>query len=289
MSWYLWRRSPRRSDSSTASKTADSSAIAGVSPPPLVAALDRKASRYSLLETIAACSVVAGIVVEDWDAFGMFYNRPDWAIGRVAVGGAVVAAGIVLELWFGSRSSKAERKIRDWYALRVAELNAETARVNLELARLKAPRSINNREGLISALLPLSGTEFTFGSVFGDEESFRFLEQLDQVFAAAGWRRIKKTAATLGITAVTITGKDDVVDLNTKTGVRVEVEATETLEALRALPIDKLPSHIRLAIVLNGILLLHVSPQETLPAVPVVNVVSGSSIVIRVLVGKKPS
>jgi hypothetical protein len=137
MSLHFWWRSPRRSDSSTPSKTAASSAIAGVSTPPFVARLDRKASRYSLLETIAACSVVAGIVCEDWDDFSKFIFQPDWAVGRVAIGGAVVALGIVLEIWFSSRSSSAERKIRDWYALRVAELNLQTEKERTARLRLE--------------------------------------------------------------------------------------------------------------------------------------------------------
>ena len=112
ISLHFWRLFPRRSDSSTASKTADNSAIAGVSPPPLIAELDRKAAKFSRLEMIAACSVVAGIVVEDWDDFGKFLTQPSWANGRVAIGGFTVAIGIAFEILFSSRSSSAERRIR---------------------------------------------------------------------------------------------------------------------------------------------------------------------------------
>lgn len=77
-------------------------------------------------------------MVEDWDSFGKFIQQPDWAEGRVAVGGIVVALGIMLEIWFSSRSSSAERKIRDWYALRVAELNAQAEQDRLAHVELKS-------------------------------------------------------------------------------------------------------------------------------------------------------
>jgi hypothetical protein len=228
MPLFFWHRAPRRADSSTASKTSDSAAIAGVSPPPSVAVLDRKVSRYSLLETIAACSVVAGIVVEDWDAFGMFYTRPDWAIGRVAAGGAVVAIGIVLELWFGSRSSKAERKIRDWYALRVAELNVkaqeeanaraqiigllkdaderiaemqrDTALANERaeterLARLKLQREVSGRgftreefESLSAAMTPFAGQDVIITTDTSDVERVAFATWVKNALGNARWR-----------------------------------------------------------------------------------------------------
>jgi hypothetical protein len=55
-----------------------------------------------------------------------------------------------------------------------------------------------------------------------------------------------------------------------------------------ALPVDKLPGHIRLATTLNGILFAHIIPSETFMPDARVNVVSGSSRVIRIKVGKKP-
>jgi hypothetical protein len=109
----------------------------------LIIDLDRKAARFSILETIAASSVVAGIVGEDWDEFGKFISHPAWESGRVAIGGAVVALGIILEILFSSRSSSAERKIRDWYALRVSELNLKAEQERL--ARVKIERSIAMR------------------------------------------------------------------------------------------------------------------------------------------------
>jgi hypothetical protein len=177
ISQRLWRWFPRRSDSSTASKIADSSAIAGVSPPsPFVAEQDRKAARYSRLETIAACSVIAGIVAEDWDNFGKFFTQLGWATGRVAIGGFAVAAGIALEVWFASRVSSAERKIRDWYAVRVAELNLKAEQERLARVKIEkslAPRHLTTEQGrrVSEKLRQFAGTRANFFIVTGDSET----------------------------------------------------------------------------------------------------------------------
>ncbi len=121
----FWRRSPLPANSSTASKTADSSAIAGVSPPPWVERTDRRASRFALLAKIAAWGVVFGVILEEWDILGIAWKRRFPYLIREAAGGLIVAGCVALEIRFSSLEARAERKIRDWYAVRVAELNVE--------------------------------------------------------------------------------------------------------------------------------------------------------------------
>ena len=108
----------------------------------------------------------------------------------------------------------------------LAEALREAADASAELKRIKAPRSLVDTAGLVSALKPFSATEFMFGSVFGDSESIELLKQIDAALASAGWRRIKHPEMTLGISAIQISGRDDLVDINVSTGVRVEVEVT---------------------------------------------------------------
>jgi hypothetical protein len=68
----------------------------------------------------------------------------------------------------------------------------------------------------------------------------------------------------------------------------VEVESKETLETLSALPTDKLPEHVRIAVLINDQMLAHVSPLEPASPETRVNVTLGNSTIIRIKVGKKP-
>jgi hypothetical protein len=194
----LWRRSPSRSDSSTASSTADSSAIAGVSSPPWIKRTDRSAANFSLLAKIAAWSVVFGIVLEDWDIFGMAWQHPYPYLIRASVGGVIVALGIAMEIRFSSLEAKAERKIRDWYSLRVAELNAETERLrkeNNETALLLAYRSVGDMQAFEDAMRPFSGTKYAmevfvapaFTNPTMEPEIANFQWLLNMGLQRAGW------------------------------------------------------------------------------------------------------
>jgi hypothetical protein len=133
MSWRFWRLFRRLSTSTQASNNSNNSAIAGGhEPPDWVFNLDRKSSRYSRYELLAACGVVLSVLLEVWDDLGMLYCHPAWdAIARRAIGGLFVALFIALEITFSRRSSSAEHKIRDWYAIRVAELNVQAERERL--------------------------------------------------------------------------------------------------------------------------------------------------------------
>lgn len=79
-------------------------------------------------------------------------TRPDfcWDIARAAIGGSVVAIGIALELWFSSRSAKAERKIRDWYAIRVRELNLLIEQERIKRIELAKPPKAESSTGSAS-------------------------------------------------------------------------------------------------------------------------------------------
>jgi len=190
------------------------------------------------------------------------------------------AEGFRLDIAKANESSaKAEAK--------VASATAEAARANLELARLKTPRSLTNTAELINTLKVFSGTEFSFGSAFGDDESMELLRQIEKVMTEAGWKRVKQSKIRIGIPAVTITGKDDLVELGIGSGIRVGAESTESLETLQAMPLGNLPLHIRVASSLSEALLGHVTPPEVSPDSRV-NIAEGSSKVIQIHVGKKP-
>jgi hypothetical protein len=86
------------------------SAIAGVSAPAWIARSVRVADNLFLAAEMAACIVVGGVVLEDWDKFGMFFYRPSWITARNVIGPIMVAGGIALEIVLSNRASHEERK-----------------------------------------------------------------------------------------------------------------------------------------------------------------------------------
>jgi len=162
---------------------------------------------------------------------------------------------------------------------------AETA---AELDRVKSPRSLTNVPELVETLKPFRGTEFMFASVYGDNESLQFLKQIGSVLEQAGWKRQKHSGINIGIPAIQITGRDDLVDTDINTAVHVEVDSTMSVETLNSLPGEKVPANVKIAILLNEAIFSHLSPPEVLKPENRVNVSNGSSTVIRIRVGKKP-
>jgi chloramphenicol 3-O-phosphotransferase len=157
-----------------------------------------------------------------------------------------------------------------------------------ELNRLKSPRSLTNVSELVDTLRQFNGTEFMFLSVFADDESINLLKQLDSMLGLAGWKRLKHSEMKIGIPAIRISGPDDLVDTDVSTAVHVEVDSSETVEALQAQPRDKWPAHLRIAVLLNELIFSHLSPPEVLKPENRVGIDPGSAKVIRIRVGKKP-
>jgi hypothetical protein len=74
--------------------------------------------------------------------------------------------------------------------LHQAESLQRTIEAEEELNRIKTPRSLVNVSKFVSALEAFKGTEYTFSSVFGDEESIKLLRQIDGALQSAGWNRV---------------------------------------------------------------------------------------------------
>ena len=80
---------------------------------------------------------------------------------------------------------------------RAAEANAAASDAQLELAKLKQPRTIapEDQEQIIAVLKPFAGQNFSF-AVFEDPESFAFVRLIDNMLKSAGWLRVP---AQLGV------------------------------------------------------------------------------------------
>jgi hypothetical protein len=70
-----------------------------------------------------------------------------------------------------------------------AQAEQRAAEANLELARMKAPRTLmpERQESVVSMLKPFAGVRFDVGLVQGDPEAAAFMILLEAVLNAAGW------------------------------------------------------------------------------------------------------
>jgi multidrug efflux pump subunit AcrA (membrane-fusion protein) len=87
-------------------------------------------------------------------------------------------------------------------AERAAEAEQRAAEANLELARIKAPRTLrpDQQEHVIAMLKPFAGTQFDVGLVQGDAEAAEFMTVIEAVLQAAGWTQIDWVGGDLVMT-----------------------------------------------------------------------------------------
>jgi hypothetical protein len=169
----------------------------------------------------------------------------------------------------------------------LAEALKRAADATAELNRLKSPRSLVNIPGLITTLQVFKGTEYTFSSVFQDEESIDLLKAIDSALQGAGWKRVKPPG---GFAAVNVYGRqvDFAVPVNVITGMQVSVDSEQPLAVLQSLRLDELPQPVRAAVALNLSLSSNISPPQEKSEGKPVDVEPGTSGTIRIAVGKKP-
>lgn len=236
--------------------------------------------------------------------------------------GVLVVIGVGGESFFGIRTWWNNRKLQEinrqldqYRQAEVAEINRKTAeaearaegfqssiaeankqaeqakegaaQANLELAKLKSPRSLIHVPELIAALQTFNGTEYTFSSVFQNPESINFLKLLDSVLQQAGWKRQKPTH---GFPAINVFGPDVdfPVPVSLATDIQISVDSSESIGALNLIPLDKLPAVVQAAVALDMNLSSSLSPPQK-KGVPPVNVQPGNSPVIRIAIGQKPN
>src|ERR1700677_3182709 len=155
-----------------------------------------------------------------------------------------------------------------------------------ELDRIRLPRTLVRQAEFNLSIGQFIGTEYTFSSVFQDEESITFLRILDAALQDAGWRRAEPPG---GFPAVNVFGNAEnfAVPVGFNTGVAVIAESNESLASLRSTPEIKLPANIRAAVALDKALDRSVSPREAISLFAPVQIVPGNSATVRIAVGKK--
>jgi hypothetical protein len=155
-----------------------------------------------------------------------------------------------------------------------------------ELDRIRLPRTLIRQAEFNLKMRPFFGTEYTFASVFQDEESITFLRILDAALQDAGWKRVTPPG---GFPAINVFGPAEnfAVPVGFGTGIVIVAESNERLSSLENTQEIKLPSNLRAAVALDKALDWSISPREEIAPLTPVGVVSGTSMTVRIAVGKK--
>jgi hypothetical protein len=169
----------------------------------------------------------------------------------------------------------------------LAEALQRAADATAELNRLKSPRSLIHVPELVTTLETFKGTEYTFSSVFEDEESIMLLRAIDDALKRAGWKRVKPTHR---FPMINVYGdnEDFAVPSGISNGIQISVDSLEPLATLQSLSLDKLPELTRAAVALNLGLSSSLSPPQAPADNKLVDVQKGTSTTVRIGVGRKP-
>ena len=116
---------------------------------------------------------------------------------------AQAEAAQAVEIAESERLARAELESQVGAAeVRAAEANAVAAQAQLELAKLREPRTIapEDQEEIIAALEGFTGQNFGF-SVFPDPESLALLRVLNAVLTSSGWQRVPSQIGAIVVNA----------------------------------------------------------------------------------------
>jgi hypothetical protein len=187
-------------------------------------------------------------------------------------------------------STKTER-----FRLDIAKANENAAEANrvAEEERLKRvqieermkPRSLKLSPEAMSTLKAYKGTEYTFSSVFADEESITLLKQLDSILLDAGWTKVKPPHA---FPAINVYGQDQdfSVASSLSSSIKISVDSDIPLGTLQSIPVDHLPTPVGAAAILAIELTKGLTPQQD-DGVKA-NIQPGKSMTVRIEIGRKP-
>ncbi len=196
---------------------------------------------------------------------------------------ATLAKGYEKEIADAKRDASEARALLTDARQLAEEARQRASEATAGVNRIEANRSLSNPIELSRKVKEFENTEYMFSGVFADEESIQLLTQIDEALRHAGWQRTK---APHQFPALVIFGKDDDdVHVVISTGIQISVDASESLAVLQSLPVEKLPQLVRAAVALNVELGSNMFPASE---AKLVDVQTGTSKTIRIIVGKKP-
>ena len=172
----------------------------------------------------------------------------------------------------------------------LADALRETAQAQAELDRIKSPRSIVNRERLITDLRPFNGTVYVL-DVYLDQESTEFVKVVAGALDAAGWVRKQSTGFAIGNPTMRIDfGQGlEYVPSCIGSGIGIDVRTRESLPILQSTPFPSLPKTVQAALALRASIAASISPSDERNVVAgVIDPEQGEGLPITICVGKKP-
>ncbi len=183
------------------------------------------------------------------------------------------------------RAANAEKQAGS-FQLQIAQANERAANAQLELARLKTPRSLIRIPELVAALQPFKETEYVFVSVFQDDESMLLLRAIHEALQKAGWKRGKSVPGYPGVNMYGKDVPDFTVPIGFNSGISIVVQSPQSLDNITEL--KDFPPYVQAAIALNLALPHSISPVQDNSVGKMVNSEAGTSTVVRIAVGRKP-
>jgi hypothetical protein len=105
--------------------------------------------------------------------------------------GVLVGIGILGEISGDRLAAPLEKVIDDAREVQVARLSKDAAEANLELAKLKTPRTLSSdqKRKIVASLRAFAGQKFSL-AVGQDPEQFNLLEDIKSILLSAGWIKI---------------------------------------------------------------------------------------------------
>jgi hypothetical protein len=174
---------------------------------------------------------------------------------------------------------------------RLADATQRELAAEVEVNRLKTPRSLVDTDKLIAALKPFSGTEYMF-NVFLEDEANQFTKVVAGALDAAGWVRKQPTGINIGIPTMKLVlgqGPAENVPACVETGVSLHAHTKESLAVLQSTPVSMLPKTVQAAIALKSAIAPSISPpDERNVADGIIDPEPREGIPLTICIGKKP-
>ena len=152
----------------------------------------------------------------------------------IKITAAQAEAAKAMEIAESERLARAELESQVAVAeARAAEANLAASQAQLDLAKLKEPRTIapKDQETIISELEKFTGQNYSF-SVFQDPEALALLRVLDSILKSAGWLRVR---SQIGIVAISVAGGTAAATLTSGVFVTLGPNDRASLDAVVAL------------------------------------------------------
>jgi len=239
----------------------------------ILAHLSTNDKKKTILEKIGLCCFAIAVLAEV--AAYPYGQRNDTLSGQV-----------IVSLDSETKEAKKQAEAAESH---LAEALKEATKAQVELNRLKSPRSLTNVAALVSALGSFKGTEFGFWGVFGDQESANLADEISVALQRAGWKPTIAPNAGQGTSWVKLKNFPVNVGYTTSAGVHIQAESEEKVETLQALSPSQLPQQFQAARALKAALVSSIAPaQDDLASSPIGVQSFRQFTAVLIEVGKKP-